>query len=579
MIRQKRYFIVAVFVVVMLALFNVLMGNLGFKKTLLSNEGNNGGSIEGQALSFAVKQGEQEAYIVLAANLKDPAVERTTQTLSYLQQSYRVYDSLSQVSLASLRHAQGMIVTTEDWESLFSYQEMSSYLKNGGKVIFEYLPAPFYLKENGYYPLLGIDSLASKRTQKSVRFYNNLLLCDSIYRDINLSAYDAQLTVSCKIYAQEFLYNEEDGDTWPEWEEILTFNPLLWRNYWNGGQVQVMNGNFMDDLYGIGILSGIIGEMEEISLTPIVNANLLSFAQFPVYGSFNSDYFQQEYYRDSQKTLQDVVWPTILSFSLKNEIPVTAFWSASAEEPPGDGGNEQNPRFWLQEFSKNQCELGLGYSAKDSGNWEKTQDMYREIETAYPEYQPKTFLVETGREERLFTNLSQSFQVMMLAFEKKSMENFQLTYTPSGTLVLPVLSDGSKRTDREQLMIDSLASGLGYLNSQVDLSAFYEGTSWQDFSKMFTQQIGGDITRFPWINRLTASDAAAQAARFLRSPVTIEQTKNEITATCEETGRYFLLRAEFDISQIEGGTAEMIQEGVYLITMNQQKLHIVLKGV
>ena len=577
--KQKYFAIVIVLLVIMVVLFNLLAGNLVVQEGMHSPLYGKMEQEKGPAARFLAKPGEQEQYAILCTDEDSPHVKLTTKTLEYLHVTYRLYSALHDISEETLRNLEAVIVTDDQWETLFNREELENFLNKRGAILFEELPSIPELRSNRYNELFGIVRISGREPQKSVRFYDNILLTDQIYEDINLTGYDVKLAQSCKVYAQEFP-KPEDGH-WPDWSETIHYNPLIWRNYWNGGQIQIMNGNFMDDLYGMGILAGILAEMPKISLTPIANVAMLSAAGFPSVQLYNSQHFQEKYFRNSEQTMQDVVWPSLLSISSQTKLPLTAFWSPGIPGTEKEGIlSQRDISFWLRDFSKHQLEMGISSYGSTAEQNQEILEMLNHITEVDPNYYPTACFISRSQPELTENPLPVSgITAVAEEFPREAPQDWGFRFAGEDLVVLPASSDTDAPTARDMLIFDSIASGFGYAHIMTDLSILDGQENWNAISKEIGMLTSHTVQAYPWLNRLPVSDGGALVSRFLATDAEITRQKTGISVTSSQPGMQFIFRCEYHISDIQGGTAKEIKEDIYLVTMQETEMNIDLVGV
>ena len=57
---------------------------------------------------------------------------------------------------------------------------------------------------------------------------------------------------------------------------------VIWRNSFEKASVFAVNGNYMEDATGLGLLTGMLCEMSDYAIYPVVNAQNLVIANYPV---------------------------------------------------------------------------------------------------------------------------------------------------------------------------------------------------------------------------------------------------------------------------------------------------------
>ncbi len=89
--------------------------------------------------------------------------------------------------------------------------------------------------------------------------------------------------------------------------------PLLWQNMQYPQGVFVLNGGYLEDFGGLGMLSAMEWAGSDYQLYPIVNAQSLALANFPSFAQENLEEMERIYARGSKAVLRDVVWPGLVA--------------------------------------------------------------------------------------------------------------------------------------------------------------------------------------------------------------------------------------------------------------------------
>ena len=98
---------------------------------------------------------------------------------------------------------------------------------------------------------------------------------------------------------------------------------LIWRYSGRNGSVFVVNGDFLEDVTGIGILEAMMYELHDYELYPIVNAQNLSVANYPSFANENSQEIQKRYSRELPSLYRDVIWQSMSSVTERNRSKTT----------------------------------------------------------------------------------------------------------------------------------------------------------------------------------------------------------------------------------------------------------------
>lgn len=87
--------------------------------------------------------------------------------------------------------------------------------------------------------------------------------------------------------------------------------------------VFAVNGDYMEDEAGLGILTGMLYETRDYLIYPVVNAQNLIMANFPGLAEENTVQMQDIYGNTASAVNRDIVWTSIISSYEKSHIGLT----------------------------------------------------------------------------------------------------------------------------------------------------------------------------------------------------------------------------------------------------------------
>ena len=88
----------------------------------------------------------------------------------------------------------------------------------------------------------------------------------------------------------------------------------IWRKSTGNAYVFAVNGDYMEDETGLGILTGMLYETRDYLIYPVVNAQNLIAANFPVLTEENTAQMQEIYGNTATAVNRDIICPLLLLF-------------------------------------------------------------------------------------------------------------------------------------------------------------------------------------------------------------------------------------------------------------------------
>lgn len=476
------------------------------------------------------------------------------------------------------------IATEEDVSVLRALAE------DGYSIVFCDLPdVEFMRRVSGIRTLLGIqDVVEDEVTLRGVKLFSGFLLGgEAIYRaDTEQEQENQNLTLNVPWYlARSGTKTYMVGLLEDESVENESLPGLIWRNSYGNALVFAVNGDYMYEQAGIGILSGIMYELQSYELHPVVNAQSLSVVNFPNFALENSNELVGIYARNLRRLQMDLLWPNLIAASNKVNYLMTCFmtprldYTAQAELFPDDLS------FYLRQFREQGSEAGL------SLDYLKGTTLPEMVEL------DRGFFVESGSEYECgaaYVN-SEDLGVLSGLLGKDPLERIItltgvrdddkpiISYFSDRVLDLGVTCDGFSHTYSQNLRVRALETALGYSNILLDMKHVSwpeeDEPHWELLYDAFSSNIDTYWKPFSAFDKTTISESDERARAFLA--MEYAETREGDTIFIDISNRssesWFLLRTHSEtISDIAGGSYQTLEAGAYLVHATENHVEITL---
>lgn len=263
---------------------------------------------------FAESKEENPYCIILCGEHRDSAETKEMQLmLSHLKKEYAVCDLVENITEEQLAHFQCIIVTAEKFEELGNVEALFEMVEEGKKVLFAKLPQE--QGSHGYSKTIGILRNQGNTTIDGVMIFEPLLVQGMIYHDdLECTVDEVEIDSRC----QKLII--EKAKTKKEQKDLI---PLLWERKYGEGCFYVVNGDYLTVEKGMGFLTGILAQIEEDFLYPVINAKVDLLDGFPEYMNPYEQNIKQMYSRNNAMFLRDVVWPSLVKIGESNNLAFT----------------------------------------------------------------------------------------------------------------------------------------------------------------------------------------------------------------------------------------------------------------
>lgn len=473
-----------------------------------------------------------------------------------------------------------------------------SLVKQGVNMIFCTLPDASYIREDVYWQaLLGIRQVLSEQvTVSGVRLYEGFLLGGEAQyiaetdeeekkQDLDLEIPWYYISSGTKTYMAGML--EEDTDLLSDELDVEDRNELLpaiiWRNSIDDARIFAVNGTFMTDETGIGILSAMQYEMEPYALYPVVNAQNVTIANGPCLADENSEELEQVYSRKLNALFRDIVWPGITALCEKNDMRVSCMLTPQMAYTDENEPQSEKLPYYLKIMKESAAEMGLSASRVGSTGLQvklrADNDFFGAEKIGYTFaalYLPEEDVTEAGllRTQAYLKDLKTVVTEYQPGEPVFSYINDTLT-RQSAT------SDGSGHTFSDDLRLKSMETGLGYSHVLLDMEQIFWPQSEEDHWEKVIEEFSSDMTTY-WkpfsdFSSTTLSESDQRIRRFLALDYTQKRQENVIrlSVTDFEEEAWFLLRTHGEkITSVKGASYVQIEDDAYLLRVTATEVEI-----
>lgn len=358
---------------------------------------------------------------------------------------------------------------------------------------------------------------------------------------------------------------------------------LIWRNSYGNAQVFVVNGTYMYDETGLGILSGIMYELQGYELHPVVNAQNLSIMNFPEFATENTEELMGIYARDLRRLQMDLMWPNLIAAANQGNYQMTCFLTPQMDYTTQETLLPEDIVFYLKQFKEQGTEAGLSLDylpgidlrekvERDQGFFESTGSEYK-YGAAYIDEEDLDMLAELVQEGaldgiRTLTGIRENTDAI-------------LSYYTDTIVNQGVTADGLTHTYSQDLRVRAVETALGYSNVLLDMKHILwpeeDEPHWEVLYEAFSSNINTYWKPFSAFDKTTLSESDERVRAFLALDYT--DSRNGDSIVIELSGRsgdvWFLLRTHSEsICGMTGGTYQEVEEDAYLICAQEDRLEI-----
>lgn len=362
---------------------------------------------------------------------------------------------------------------------------------------------------------------------------------------------------------------------------------IIWRKSFENAYVFAVNGNYMQDATGLGLLTGMYGEMSSYSIYPVVNAQNLVIANYPGFAEENDVTMEKMYSQSVRGVFRDIVWPTITAVHERNNMGLS-FMVA----PQLDYADQKEPlakdlRYYLKEINEEKAEAGLsGDTVSNTGIVKKLKEDEAFIGKEMPDFQIASFYQGDLSNAEMERALGQPvLENVCTVIKRQDGKSDLIGYANENVTSQKATVDGFEHTYSQDFRVKSIETSLGYSSILTDMSQVVypesEDDGWEKLSEKFAANTETYWKKFQDFDGTTVSECDKRIRNFLSLSYTEERKNDIITLEKESTegSSWFILRTHNEeIDKIVGGSYKEIEEDVWLIQADSNTVAIKMKS-
>ena len=501
----------------------------------------------------------------------------------------------SRLELSSLGEAPRELIILDaanlDWSGGDLCQELRDYAAEGTSLVFASLPEPKVIQENQeLMSLLGIRELRKEQTSVTgIHLYKGFLLGgEMIYQgedekedekrqDMQLKMPWYVLGSGTKIYMKGLP---------PEQVDVEEHPAVIWRRSLDGAYVFAVNGDYMEDSTGLGILSAMLAEVNTYTIYPVVNAQNLVLANYPALALENSGQLVQYYSQSLRGVFRDILWPDITTVFHQGNLGLTCMIAPQLDYEDNNLPDQVQFIFYMKALNELSAEAGLsGYSRSETGMADKLAQDFNFMNQNGLEYQFTSFYAGGLDDSQISAALGWGDldRIRTIVVPNEGSSELVGYYSETATRQQAV-TDGLHNTYRGDFRVRSAQTALAYNNVLVDMVqlAYPESQedTWETLSTGFSSDIPHFKELFPAFSGTTVSESDGRIRNFLA--LDYAHSRQGETVTIRHTGEgpvWFILRVNHgSAGDASGGKCQRIEDGVYLIEAQEKEVTVTISG-
>jgi len=535
--------------------------------------------------AFDILDFDSDSQYVLFVGNDDGNVGRSAeQWCNYTKRNFVACEDLSAFSGDIGQNQEYLLIESAYLDVQQDMDVLSQFAEAGVRIVFCDLPEVNEIsRSTELQNILGIHKiLEDNTTVEGIRLFSGFLLGGEMIYSVENELLSEnpvvpwyQLGAGTQTYMVGIL-DEQDMAAEEITREML---PALMWSYSNGScNVFVVNGDYMHDNTGIGILSAIDAKLSDYALYPILNAQLLTVANYPGLADENKDVIQRIFSGSMIQAGRDIVYPQMVATAAQTGFVMSCMLQTQYDYQDASLPEVYSFKEYSNLMKKAGAEMGLSLERTDEVVLEeKLDDDMRFFEQFQNRYQFGAVYTAQDEFQKIADAkaLPDSINTVVSA---KNEEQDLISFGNDDITIQSITNDGSVHSFRSDLYMRSVQTALGYTNILLDLNrVFWPGEnelSWEKLSKVYADNLYTYWRPFQSFEDVTVSQNDQKIRQLLTMDYSHVRKGNVICLELENTTEpvHFILRLHnMKPDYIEGGSWIELEENIYLIKTNAQQ--------
>lgn len=273
---------------------------------------------------------KEPVYAVLCGGQGESEKTRNIiQMLSNLKKEYAVFSTVDEIDSTQAEALETILVTAEGWDEIGDKELLFRYVEESGmNLIFTSLPEGTETEE--YNKAIGILQKGDTVSIEGIMLFEGMFIQDDMvyFEELEMDVQRVAVDARCKKLMVE------KAEESVKQKDLI---PLIWEKRYGEGCLYVVNGDFFTMEKGMGILTGILSQIEEDFIYPVVNAKANLIDSFPELDNPYEKEIKSMYSRDTYMFLRDIVWPAIVKLGESD----TLIFSTRINQPVKEQNREK----------------------------------------------------------------------------------------------------------------------------------------------------------------------------------------------------------------------------------------------
>lgn len=533
-------------------------------------------------------------YIVYIGDINTKTGNTVYEWCNYTKRNLLVYKTVSQYHRYNEKYPDAVLIDS-DYVNIDSDIDTFSLLTDYGiNLVFCTLPSYSAISENQRFEqLCGISPHTESVNASGLKLYSGFLFGgeawytkendpDGKFQNMKLTMPWYNTSNATKTYMSAVV-ESEDGSKIDNEDQPA----VIWRKSHDHAYVFCINGDYIKDISGIGILTAIMSESKDLDIYPVVDSQSVIVNNFPMFSFENDDAVEKYYLRNTSSLLENVIWPDISNLAESTGARFTFMAAPQINYSDNNLVSVREMDYFFRLFSEISSEAGLTTTRDDATSIDEKLTADAGIFSNYLSNYKFTSII--ARKDELETVLSSKNSLIddvnTIITDSQDYSGTKLfSYVNDNVINVecPVTSD--KYTYSDDFRQRCFQTALAYTNIEFNMTGVCnpddEKELWNEEIKSKSTALTSYMKNSKKFTKCSISQADKRIREFMAADYSYKQNSSYVSLDItgdQNTARFIVRLRTGEVENVSGAVCTKVEKGVYLITAQSKHVEMTIK--
>lgn len=533
-------------------------------------------------------------YIVYIGDINTKTGNTVYEWCNYTKRNLLVYKTVSQYHRYNEKYPDAVLIDS-DYVNIDSDIDTFSLLTDYGiNLVFCTLPSYSAISENQRFEqLCGISPHRESVNASGLKLYSGFLFGgeawytkendpDGKFQNMKLTMPWYNTSNATKTYMSAVV-ESEDGSKIDNEDQPA----VIWRKSHDHAYVFCINGDYIKDISGIGILTAIMSESKDLDIYPVVDSQSVIVNNFPMFSFENDDTVEKYYLRNTSSLLENVIWPDISNLAESTGARFTFMAAPQINYSDNNLVSVREMDYFFRLFSEISSEAGLTTTRDDATSIDEKLTADAGIFSNYLSNYKFTSII--ARKDELENVLSSKNSLIddvnTIVTDSQDYGGTKLfSYVNDNVINVecPVTSD--KYTYSDDFRQRCFQTALAYTNIEFNMTGVCnpddEKELWNEEIKLKSTALTSYMKNSKVFTKCSISQADKRIREFMAADYSYKQNSSYVSLDitgAQDTARFIVRLRTGEVENVSGAVCTKVEKGVYLITAQSKHVEMTIK--